>query len=49
MKVNCPKCNSSLIDPKGGGYFTKCIKCQLDAEVILSMNFMKNEYEDQEI
>jgi len=45
MKVECPKCESSLEDPKGGGILTKCPKCGLDGDIGLEMSYQKNEWE----
>ena len=45
MKVECPKCKSSLEDPKGGGIFTKCPKCGLDGDIGFEMSYLKNEWE----
>lgn len=47
MKVECPKCESSLEDPKGGGILTKCPKCGLDGDIGLEMSYQKNEWEIQ--
>ncbi len=38
MKLVCPKCLSSLEDPKGGGILTKCQKCGLDGDIIMKMS-----------
>ena len=45
MQVNCPRCNASLIDEKGGGVLVKCWKCSLDGDLGFDMSYMKNEYE----
>jgi len=47
MRVDCPKCGSSLQDPKGGGVLTKCPKCGLDGDIGLEMSYLKNEWEIQ--
>ena len=45
LQVNCPRCNASLIDEKGGGVLVKCWKCSLDGDLGFDMSYMKNEYE----
>ena len=45
MQVNCPRCNTSLIDEKGGGVLVKCWKCSLDGDLGFHMSYMKNEDE----
>ena len=47
MRVDCPKCDSSLQDPKGGGVLTKCPKCGLDGDVGFEMSYLRNEWEIQ--
>ncbi len=46
-KINCPKCNSSLKDSKGGGTLTKCHKCGYDGSMGEEMSWLKNEWEIQ--
>jgi len=45
MRVACPKCNSEMTDPNGGGILTKCPKCGFDGDDALEASYQKNEYE----
>ncbi len=47
MKITCPKCNTTLEDPKGGGTLTKCRKCGYDGNIGFEMSYLKNEWEIQ--
>ena len=45
MRINCPKCNTSLEDLKGGGTLTKCPKCGLDGTMAEFLTWLKTEWE----